>query len=62
MILEYGLSFKVSSNRVTIMQFFNLYSVLYKPARAAMLNIINSTGYFSCLKCLQPGDVVKGMQ
>jgi len=35
---------------------FTLFGVYDKPARADILNIINSTGYSSCLKCLQVGS------
>jgi hypothetical protein len=55
--LEYGLSF-ILDNSYQIMKFFVLYGIFDKPARAAILNIINSTGYFGCLKCIQEGESV----
>lgn len=35
--------------------FYLLFAVFDKPARASALNLISSTGYYSCLKCVQKG-------
>ena len=39
-------------------RFFVLTGVYDKPARADLLNIINSNGFNSCLKCLQVGTSI----
>lgn len=36
-----------------------LHAVFDKPARAAALNMVNSTGFHSCLKCIQSGKSIK---
>ena len=58
--LEYVINFDMGNNKFNQIHFFVLFGVFDKPARAAVLNMINSTGYSSCLKCLQKGDVVLG--
>lgn len=42
----------------TVYYFYLLNANFDKPARALMLMMINSTGYFGCLKCLHPGESV----
>jgi hypothetical protein len=55
--LELGITLKIN-NIETYVRFFLLYAVFDKPARAAILNLKNSTGYFGCLKCYQSGKNV----
>ena len=38
-----------------IIKFFVINGVFDKPARAEILNMKNSTGYYGCLKCKQIG-------
>ena len=52
--LENGVDFNCNNNPRRL-KFFVIMSVFDKPAKAEILNIINSTGYFGCLKCLQEG-------
>lgn len=52
--LEYGLNLR---NRN--LKFFLTAAVFDKPARAAVLNMVNSNGYFGCLKCLQKGERIQ---
>ena len=40
-------------------KFFLFAAVMDKPAKAALLNMINSTGFYGCTKCLQPGISLK---
>lgn len=40
-------------------KFFLFAAVMDKPAKAAVLNMINSTGFYGCTKCLQPGISLK---
>ena len=40
-------------------KFFLVAGVFDKPAKSAVLNMISSTGYFGCTKCLQPGESFK---
>ncbi|CAF0965796.1 unnamed protein product [Brachionus calyciflorus] len=40
-------------------KFFLVAAVFDKPARAAVLNVVNSYGYFGCIKCLQKGTRLK---
>jgi hypothetical protein len=57
-MLEVGVSFKIKYNFNKILKFFLISGVFDKPARAAFLNIISSTGFYGCLKCLQPGETI----
>ena len=57
--LEYGVTFKINSRETKLLYFFVLIGVFDKPARAAILNMINSTGYYGCLKCCQKGNVIE---
>ena len=43
-------------NQPQIIKFFTLFGIFDKPARRDVLNIIGSTGFFGCLRCLQPGE------
>jgi len=38
---------------------FLLLAAFDKPARASALNIVNSTGFYGCLKCRQKGVSIK---
>ena len=57
--LEYGLIVKVNLKESKLLYFFVLFGVFDKPARAAILNMVNSTGYYGCLKCSQQGTCVE---
>ena len=52
--LEYGIGIKEK-----ICKFFVISGVYDRPARATVLNMIGSTGFFGCLKCYQPGSTLK---
>ena len=41
---------------IETIKFFTLYGIFDKPARRDILNIIGSTGFYGCLRCLQPGE------
>lgn len=56
--LEYGIDVRINETNKTI-KFFTIAGVYDKPARAGILNILRSTGYSSCLKCLQEGTSVQ---
>lgn len=57
-LLEYG--FEVEFKNVKRdSKFFLINAVFDKPARAAILNINNPTGFYGCLKCEQPGETLK---
>ena len=58
MKLEYGLIVKQNSIQSKLLYFFVLIGIFDKPARAAVLNLVNSTGYYGCLKCSQEGIVI----
>ena len=53
--LEYGLVVKINSKESKLLYFYVLFGIFDKPARAAILNMVNSTGYYGCLKCSQEG-------
>ncbi|CAF0907019.1 unnamed protein product [Brachionus calyciflorus] len=52
--LEYGLSINIDGYQNY--KFFLMAAVFDKTARAAVLNLINSYGYFGCIKCYQKGQ------
>ncbi|CAF1128542.1 unnamed protein product, partial [Brachionus calyciflorus] len=52
--LEYGFSINIDGYQNY--KFFLMAAVFDKPARAAVLNVINSYGYFGCIKCYQKGQ------
>lgn len=56
--LELGVEIKYSRDS-RICKFYLLFAVFDKPARASSLNLVNSTGFFSCLQCLQRGKSIK---
>jgi hypothetical protein len=47
------------NNEGKIVKFFLTHGVFDKPARAAILRMKLSTGYYGCLKCLQRGISLK---
>jgi hypothetical protein len=53
-MLEFGITFEIQRDVKKILRFFLLYGIFDKPARASILNIISSNGYYGCLKCTQP--------
>jgi hypothetical protein len=59
-VLEYGVNFEFGFKKFRQIQFFLLFGIFDKPARAAILNMVLMTGYSSCLKCLQTGKTVTG--
>ena len=63
--LEYGLVVKINTTESKLLYFFVIFGVFDKPARAAILNMVNSTGYYGCLKCSQKGinyETKRGIQ
>jgi hypothetical protein len=40
-------------------KFFLTHAVMDKPAKSAVINMIASTGFYGCTKCLQPGKSLK---
>ncbi len=57
LILENGLI--INFGKKNIFKFFLLFGVYDKPARASLLNIKNSNGFYGCMKCLQRGKSIK---
>ena len=56
--IELGIKIKFNDTLKEI-KFFLVAGVFDKPAKSAVLNMISSTGYFGCTKCLQPGESFK---
>ncbi len=52
--MEQGFKLEINED-IKIVKCFLTHSVFDKPARAAVLNIKSSHGYFGCLKCKQKG-------
>ena len=50
------------NNEKKVLKFFVTHAVYDKPARAAVLNIKCSHGYFGCLKCFQKGKIIKSLK
>ncbi len=48
--VEYGITFDKRN-----IKFFLIAGVFDKPAKASILNMKSSNGFFGCTKCLQPG-------
>ena len=57
--LEIGVNIGSSIKDYYNIKCFLLFASFDKPARAAALNMINSTGFYGCLKCTQKGVSVK---
>jgi hypothetical protein len=56
--LEIGINIKFNDiERDT--KFFVISGIYDKPAKAAVLNMVTSTGFYGCTKCLQPGESYK---
>ena len=52
--LELGINIEIENENVDV-KFFVVAGVMDKPAKAALLNMISSIGFYGCTKCLQPG-------
>jgi hypothetical protein len=57
-LLEQGCMFKINKEK-HLFNFFVILGVYDIPARASILNIKSSTGFFGCLKCQQKGKGIK---
>ena len=44
------------------MKFFLVAGIFDKPAKAAVLNMNASNGFYGCTKCLQPGVTYKDQE
>jgi hypothetical protein len=53
--LELGITIDLIDRKSLETKFFTIAAVMDKPAKAAFLNMVNSTGFYGCTKCLQPG-------
>jgi hypothetical protein len=53
--LECGDVYKINSIESKLLYFFVLIGIFDRPARAAILNMLNSTEYYGCLKFRQQG-------
>ena len=56
--LELGIKINFQDTSKEI-NFFLFAAVMDKPAKSAVLNMLSSTGFFGCTKCLQPGVSLK---
>ena len=52
--LELGIELQMSGDFFDS-KFFLIAGVFDKPAKSAVLNMISSTGFYGCTKCLQSG-------
>lgn len=58
--LEYGVPIvDQETDEKKDVKLFLLHAIFDKPARASAINIVNSTGYYGCLKCRIKGKSVK---
>lgn len=57
--LQIGIDVRIN-NVIKNVKCFTIMAVFDKPARAGILNIVNSTGFNSCLKCNQYGENAEG--
>ena len=55
--LENGV--RINEDQYIPLNFYLISAVFDKPARSSVLNMVSSTGYYSCLKCLQKGERLK---
>lgn len=53
--LEHGIKLNCDS----LTKFFLIAGVFDKPARSKAIKMKNSTGFSSCLRCIQPGETFK---
>jgi hypothetical protein len=56
--LELGININFNDLTKEI-KFFLFAAVMDKPAQSAVVNMIASTGFYGCKKCLQPGVSLK---
>ena len=56
--LEYGISISFADAIIDI-KFFLTHAVMDKPAKAAVIKMISSTGFFGCTKCTQAGKSLR---
>ena len=56
--LEYGIEINFN-NFIKNLKFLLVAAVFDKPAKAAVLNMKASNGFYGCTKCLQPGVTYK---
>ena len=56
--LEMGTEISFKDKTIDI-KFFLTHAVMDKPAKAAVLKMISSTGFHGCTKCLQAGKSLK---
>jgi hypothetical protein len=56
--LEYGIELKIN-NTIQNTKFFLVAGVFDKLAKATVLNMKASNGFYGCTKCLQPGVTFK---
>ncbi len=59
--LEYGIQMNMG-NSIKNVKFFLIAGVFDKPAKAAVLNMKASNGFYGCTKCLQPGITHKNKE
>ncbi len=52
--LELGINIEIEKQLIDA-KFFCVAAVMDKPAKALFINMISSTGFYGCTKCLQPG-------
>jgi hypothetical protein len=57
--LEYGIEIQINSSVSKNVKFFLVAGIFDKPAKAAVLNMKASNGFYGCTKCLQPGVTYK---
>jgi hypothetical protein len=53
--LEYGIKISIDGE-INNRRFFLLYGIFDKPAKASILNMISSHGYYGCTKCEIKGE------
>ena len=53
--LELGVDLEIE-NLTKTRKFSVIGGVFDKPAKASILNMISSNGFYGCTKCLQPGE------
>lgn len=53
--LEFGIDLEIEKT-IKSRKFFVIAGVFDKPAKASILNMISSNGFYGCTKCKQPGE------
>ena len=56
--LELGIKLHVNSKDTDDIKFYLINAVFDKPARASVLKMIASNGFYGCLKCTQRGETL----